>query len=161
MRAILSLLAISFFSVNLAHADVEATKGSNSSGIASAEVFSLKVSGRKPTLKQVADEVAKRIRHGYHRRGATIDSATLSRVVLSKVSKDLSQADGDFQGLRKADLEKMYSWIEDKQVASTAYKMVAEGSYMGANGTAVHYILLPSDYSDPVLVITYDQSREE
>jgi len=161
VKIILSFLTMSFVFVSAAQAVVEATKVSNNSGITSAEVFSLKVFGSNPTLKRVAEEVAKRIRQGYYRRGATIDGSTLSRVSLARATKELSQADGDFQGLKKADLEKLASWIEDKHVASTTYKIVVNGSYMGTDGTAVHYIFLPSDYNDLVLATQYDQSQQE
>lgn len=160
-QVLFSLLALSFTFATAAQAEVKAQKERNSSGISSAEVFSLEVKGDAPSVKAVAEAVASRIRYGYHRQSYTISSWSLSRAPLSKALENLEREDGDFKGLSQADQSKLLSWIEDKKVVGTVYKMIVDGSVYGGGLTAVHYIFLPTEYSDLVLTIAYNQAAEE
>lgn len=161
MKKLLSLFVASFLLSNVAFAEVVAKKTKKTSAITDATEYELTVTGNEPTSKEVADEVAERIRQSYHIRGATIDSWSLVSVKLSSAIKNLGKEDGKFEGISDRDFERLSSWIEDKLVQEKAYKMTVTGNYMGADGESVHYIFLPTDYMDPVLTIGYDRISEE
>ena len=146
---------------NIANASVEAVKAGNSTQIANATEYTLTVTGKEPSTKQVAEEVAKRIRHEIHKDGGTIDTWDLKRVSLSKAFENLSKEDGDFKGTTERDSERLTSWIEDKKVRETVYKMSLLSNYFGADGSSVVYIFVPTELYNPVLTISYMQYGEE
>ena len=159
MKLALSLIATFFLSA--AHGEIVVNKIGNTTGIAEAEVYSVSISGAKPSVKAVANAVATRIRHGYYREGGVIENWSLERVSLAKALKNLSEEDGDFKGLSGRDRERIDTWVEDKMVNSTAYRMTVNASFYGADGVTVHYILLPTDDMDPILVVSYNRYAEE
>src|SRR3989344_5048010 len=150
MKAIFSALPLSIAFAGVAQAEVKSTKVRNETGIDLASEYSLSVSGRV-THKEVADEVAKRIRHEICRNGGNVDGWNMTSLSRQKAIRELGESDGQFEGIGARKIDILHDVIADRDIASIVYKMEMSLGLVGAQGSSVAFIFIPRDFRENVV----------
>lgn len=118
-----------------------------------AEIYILKGSVKGLVAKDVADLLAKRIRHERYSRSYSIDSHNLEKSSISKALKELSKPAGEAPAFKSKELTVLLSWIEDKQIEEV-YSFTMELSQQGGSGIEQVLIFIPTEKNESVLTIS-------
>ena len=120
--------------------------------IANSRVYQITGNSAKANNLEVAEAVGKQIRHEYYKQNYQVDRQLYREISASKAESLLATSEGEFKALAKKDLDKISEWFENHQVAAVV-QMNLITNYMSGTGVEDNFIYIPTDKSEPVLVI--------
>lgn len=127
--------------------------------ILGAQVYTLKGNVKGLSTNDVAQLVAKEIRHARYSAKFQIESHSLNKSSVKKSIQELSKKNGEARALNAPEIVELYSWIEDKKVEEV-YSFTMNLSQQGGSAIEEVLIFLPIEKDETILAITRDVYAE-
>lgn len=120
--------------------------------IANSRVYQLLGNATKANNIEIAEAVGKQIRREYYQQNYQVDRIFYREIEARKAERFLATSEGEFKALSEEDLGRLTEWFENYKVAAVV-QMNLVTNYMSGTGVEDNFIYIPTEKSEPILVI--------